>query len=61
MPGLVRALSDTQAQMQSISDSDKPSCERHEHLDIAARMFREMDMQFWLEKADAALKALSTQ
>jgi hypothetical protein len=24
----------------------------------AASMFREMDMQFWLEKAQAALKAL---
>jgi hypothetical protein len=26
-----------------------------EHLNTAATMYREMDMGFWLEKADAAL------
>jgi hypothetical protein len=29
-----------------------------EHLDNAAQMFREMDMRFWLEKAEGALRAL---
>jgi hypothetical protein len=29
-----------------------------EHLTIATRMFREMDMRFWLEQADAELKRL---
>ena len=29
-----------------------------EHLTIATRMFREMDMRFWLEQADAELKKL---
>ena len=29
-----------------------------EQLDNAAQMFREMDMRFWLEKVEAALRAL---
>jgi class 3 adenylate cyclase/tetratricopeptide (TPR) repeat protein len=33
--------------------------ERREHVEAAARMFREMDMQSWLEKAEVALNALS--
>ena len=30
----------------------------HEHLTIATTLYREMDMQFWLEKAEAELKVL---
>jgi class 3 adenylate cyclase len=33
--------------------------ERWEHIEAATRMFREMDMQSWLEKAEAALHALA--
>ena len=29
----------------------------HEHLTTAATMYREMDMRFWLEKAETELKA----
>ena len=29
-----------------------------EHLTTATTMYREMDMRFWLEKAEAELKAL---
>jgi class 3 adenylate cyclase/tetratricopeptide (TPR) repeat protein len=32
--------------------------EAREHLTTAATMYREMDMRFWLEKAEAALEAL---
>jgi hypothetical protein len=31
--------------------------EAQEHLTIAATMYREMDMRFWLEKAETELKA----
>ena len=31
-----------------------------EHLTIAATMYREMDMTFWLEKADAESRTLGT-
>jgi hypothetical protein len=31
-----------------------------EHLSTATTMFREMDMRFWLEKAEAELKELGT-
>jgi len=30
----------------------------HEHLTIATTMYREMDMRFWLEQAEAELKRL---
>jgi hypothetical protein len=30
-----------------------------EHLTTAATMYREMDMQFWLEKAEAETRALA--
>ena len=32
--------------------------EAQEHLTTALTMYREMDMQFWLEKAEAELKVL---
>ena len=32
--------------------------EAQEHLATAARMYREMDMQFWLEQAEAEVKEL---
>jgi len=32
--------------------------EAQQHLTIGVTMFREMGMQFWLEKADSALGAL---
>jgi tetratricopeptide (TPR) repeat protein len=31
----------------------------HEHLTIATTMYREMDMRFWLEQAEAELKELA--
>ena len=31
----------------------------HEHLTTATTMYREMDMRFWLEKAEAESQALS--
>jgi len=31
----------------------------HEHLTTATTMYREMDMRFWLEKAEAELQALA--
>ena len=31
-----------------------------EHLDAATRMYREMDMQFWLEQAEAAMREISS-
>ncbi len=34
--------------------------EHPEHLITARMMFREMDMRFWLEKAEVELKALGT-
>jgi len=34
--------------------------EAQEHLSTATAMFREMDMRFWLEKAEADSKALGT-
>ncbi len=39
----------------------QPTGEReqaHEHLATAATMYREMDMGFWLEKAEAEIKEL---
>ncbi len=33
--------------------------EAHEHLTIAARMYREMGMTFWLEKAEAETRDLA--
>jgi hypothetical protein len=33
--------------------------EAREHLATATTMFREMDMRFWLEKAEAEMKGLS--
>jgi hypothetical protein len=31
--------------------------EAHEHLTTATTMYREMDMRFWLEQAEAELRA----
>ena len=31
----------------------------HEHLTTATTMYREMNMRFWLEKAEAELQALA--
>ena len=31
----------------------------HEHLTIATTLYREMDMQFWLEQAEAEMKELA--
>jgi hypothetical protein len=35
---------------------DRPD-EAAEHLTTAATMYREMDMRFWLESAEATMKA----
>jgi len=42
--------------------SDRRASKReqaHEHLTTATTMYREMDMRFWLEKAEAELQALA--
>ena len=39
-------------------ESQTPRELAHEQLTAASTMFREMDMQFWLEKAESALKEL---
>ena len=33
--------------------------EAHEHLATATTMYREMDMQFWLEQAEAEMRGLA--
>jgi len=33
--------------------------EAQEHLTIATTMYREMDMRFWLEKAETEMKAVA--
>jgi len=35
--------------------------EAHEHLTIATTMYREMDMQFWLEQAEGGMKELARE
>jgi hypothetical protein len=32
--------------------------EAHEHLTTATTMYREMDMRFWLEQAEAAMREM---
>jgi hypothetical protein len=41
------------------STGARASASRHrEHLAIATTMYRDMDMRFWLKKAEAELKGL---